>query len=239
MRKVLFGTPCYDGKVNAEFLHSLVNTIKMCPPDIEIIPIQVCYDALVQRARNDLFQMAVESGCDDIIFMDADQEWNPEWIFTLLNHPVDVVGGTVIKKSDEIAFNVKILDSGMKVEENGLIEVVSVGTGFLRVSKEAIQSIWEISSEYTSQGKTSRLVFDIKIIDGELISEDNIFCRKWADLGGKVYIDPTMTCNHIGVKKYSGNFLEFINSLAVKEMAPSPVINDGIDEFGEAAVIHP
>lgn len=217
MRKVLLGTPCYDGKVHAEFLQSLVATIKMCPPDINIIPIQICHDALIQRARNDLFQMALEADCDDLIFMDADQEWNPEWIFTLLNHPVDVVGGTVIKKSDIPSFNIKILDSGIKTEENGLIEVVSVGTGFLRISKEAIQSIWEISKEYTSQGKTSRMVFDIQVIDGDLVSEDNVFCRKWNDLGGKVYIDPTMTCNHIGIKKYTGNFIEYVNSLIQQE----------------------
>ena len=51
------------------------------------------------------------------------------------------------------------------------------------------------------------MVFDVQVQDGQLVSEDNVFCKKW---GGPVYIDPTMTCNHIGVKKYTGNFEAFI-----------------------------
>ena len=210
MRKVLFGTPCYDGKVGVEFLHSMVQTIKICPDDIEIFPVQICYDALIQRARNDLVQMAIESECDDLIFMDADQEWNPEWIFKLLNHPVDVVGGAVVKKSDNPAYNIKALPEGLIVDETGLLEVAAVGTGFLRISKAALKAVWDISPEYRNSDKTCRMVFDIQLIDGELVSEDNVFCAKWRSLGGKVLVDPTMTCNHIGIKKYSGNFQEFI-----------------------------
>jgi hypothetical protein len=56
------------------------------------------------------------------------------------------------------------------------------------------------------------MVFDVQLIDGELVSEDNVFCRKWRGLGGKVWIDPSMTCNHIGVKKYSGSFMDFVKS---------------------------
>jgi hypothetical protein len=54
------------------------------------------------------------------------------------------------------------------------------------------------------------MVFDVQIVNGDLVSEDNVFCKKWRSLGGKVFIDPAMTCNHIGVKKYQGNFLNFI-----------------------------
>jgi len=210
MRKVLIGTPSYDGKVDVWFANSLVNTIRLTPPDTVIVPVYMAYDALVQRARNDLVKLALEEEFDDLIFIDADQEWNPEWINTLLNHDADVVGGTVVKKSDIPAFNIKALAEGLTTGKNGLMEVECVGTGFLRLSRKALQDIWDISEEYTNEGKTNRMVFDIKIMNGELVSEDNVFCRKWHGLGGKVYIDPTMTCNHIGNKKYMGNFLAFI-----------------------------
>jgi hypothetical protein len=210
MRKVLIGTPSYDGKVDVWFANSLVNTIRLTPPDTVIVPVYMAYDALVQRARNDLVKLALEEEFDDLIFIDADQEWNPEWINTLLNHDADVVGGTVVKKSDIPAFNVKALAEGLTTGENGLMEVECVGTGFLKLSRKALQDVWDISEEYTNEGKTNRMVFDIKIMNGELVSEDNVFCRKWHGLGGKVYIDPTMTCNHIGNKKYMGNFLEYL-----------------------------
>jgi len=213
MRKILLGTPCYDGKVNVEFLHSLLNTVALSSKhEAAIYPVQICYDALIQRARNDLVKLALEHNCDDLVFVDADQEWDPEWIFKLLDYPVDLVAGTVPKKSDtNIDFNVKILPGGLLKPVNGLLEVESVGTGFMRISKKALQTVWDTSPEYKSNGSTNRMVFDVQIMDnGDLISEDNVFCAKWRKSGGQVWVDPTMTCNHIGNKKYQNDFLSFI-----------------------------
>jgi glycosyltransferase involved in cell wall biosynthesis len=211
MTKVLIGTPAHDGRVDVWFANSLVNTIKLSmQKGIEIIPVYMAYDSLVQRARNDLVRLAIEEKFDYLIFIDSDQEWNPEWIFKLIAYKEDVIGATVVKKSDNIAFNVKALKDGLKQQQNGLMEVECVGTGFLKISKKALQKVWDISPEYKNEGKTCRMVFDVQLVDGELVSEDNVFCQKWRKLGNKVFIDPNMTCNHIGVKKYTGNFLEFI-----------------------------
>lgn len=211
MRKVLIGTPAHDGRVDVWYANSLVNTVKLSGKyGVEIVPIYMSYDSLVQRARNDLVRLALEEKFDDLIFMDSDQEWDPEWIFSLLNRTEDVVGGTVVKKSDQPLFNVKVLKSGIKREANGLMEVEAVGTGFLKMSRKALETVWNDSAEYTNEGKKCRMVFDVQLVDGELVSEDNVFCRKWRSLGNKVWIDPTMTCNHIGSKKYSGSFLQFL-----------------------------
>jgi hypothetical protein len=162
-----------------------------------------------------LVRLALEEKFDDLIFMDSDQEWDPEWIFKLLEHNVDVVGGTVVKKTDQPVFNVKALKSGIKLDKNGLMEVEAIGTGFLRISRSALEKIWAISEEYTNEGRKCRMIFDVQLIDGELVSEDNVFCRKWRKLGEKVWIDPNMTCNHIGAKKYSGNFLAFLKQAKI------------------------
>jgi hypothetical protein len=212
VRKVLIGTPSYDGKVDVWFANSLVNTIRLTPPDTVIVPVYMAYDSLVQRARNDLVKLAIEENFDDLIFIDSDVEWNPEWINKLLNYDEDVVGGTYPKKSDTPMFPVKALTEGLKQEENGLIEVEGMPTGFLRLSRAALQKVWDVSDEYQNEGKTCRMVFDIKVMDGQLVSEDVVFCRKWRDLGGKVYLDPAMCCNHIGVKKYTGDFLAYISA---------------------------
>jgi hypothetical protein len=216
MRKVLIGTPAHDGRVDVWYCNSLVNTIKLAPKhQVEIHPVYMSYDSLVQRARNDLVRLALDEGFDDLIFMDSDQEWDPQWIFSLLNRKEDVIGGTVVKKSDKPLFNVKALKSGIKMEANGLMEVEAVGTGFMKISRKALQAVWDVSPEYTNEGKKCRMVFDVQLIDGELVSEDNVFCKKWRDLGNKVFIDPSMTCNHIGAKKYSGSFLAFLKQARI------------------------
>ena len=212
MRRVLLGTPAHDGRVDVWYCNSLVNTIKMAAQlGVEINPVYMSYDSLVQRARNDLVRLALEEQYDDLIFMDSDQEWDPAWIFRLLGYEEAVIGGTVVKKSDRVMFNVKAPRSGLKLTANGLMEVDSIGTGFLRIRRDALEAVWNMSEEYINEGKRCRMVFDVKLIDGELVSEDNVFCAKWRSLGNSVWIDPTMTCGHVGVKKYTGNFMQFLN----------------------------
>lgn len=211
MRKVLIGTPSYDGKVEAVYVSSLLAALKECPAGVEIHPVFLCYDALVQRARNDLVQMALESDCTDLIFIDADQGWEPDWIYRLLASSHDVIGGAVVKKSTQVAFNVKALDT-LHITSDGLMEVECLGTGFLRLSRAALQAVWDVSETYSNSDKLNRMVFDIKVVDGELISEDNVFCQKWRALGGKVWVDTTMTCSHVGTIRYVGSLQEYLHS---------------------------
>jgi hypothetical protein len=204
MRKVLFGTPCYDGKVAVEFLQSLLHTIPLCAANgITLHPVQISHDATIHRARNDLVKLALDTECDDLFFMDSDQEWEPQTVLDLLTHPVDVVGAPVVKKSDTlIDFNIKVLPGGLQEPVDGLLEVASIGTGCLRLSRHAFHHIWIISEEY----RGGRMVFDPRVHEGELVSEDTSFCIKWRGIGGKVWVDPKRSCAHFGQKKYYVDF---------------------------------
>lgn len=218
MRKVMIGTPAHDGRVDVWYANSLVNTVKLAMQrQVELVPIYMSYDSLVQRARNDIVRLAIEEDFDDLIFIDSDEEWNPEWIFKLLAYKEEVIGLPVVKKSDQMMFNIKALPTGLKTQQNGLMEVEAVGTGFMKISSAALKKVWDASPEYKNEGRSCRMVFDIKIENGDLVSEDNVFCQKWRSLGGKVFIEPSMTCNHIGVKKYQGNFLEYLKFLQQTE----------------------
>ena len=211
MRKVLFGTPCYDGKVGVGFMQSLLGTLQLAAQsDIALYPVQISHDALIQRARNDLVKMALETECDDLIFMDSDQEWNPEVVMRLLSHEVDVVGAPIIKKGTPTDYNVKLLPEGLMAPINHLLKVASVGTGCLRISKKALQTVWDMSPEYENSGATNRMVFDVQIIDGQLISEDTVFCAKWRSTGERVWIDPSLDLGHTGSHTWYGNFSGFI-----------------------------
>jgi glycosyltransferase involved in cell wall biosynthesis len=213
MRKVLIGTPSYDGRIDVWFANSLVATVKEAEKkDIFVHAIYTSYDSLVQRARNSLVKLALDGGYDDLFFIDSDIEWEPEWLFRLLNRPEPVVGGALVKKTDTEGYTVKILDKTLKYSsDKKLLEVNGVGTGFLKVSRFALEKLWEASDPYTSEGEKHRMVFDIKVENGELISEDYIMCNKWQDLGYKVWLDPTITCNHIGVKKFKGDLNKFLD----------------------------
>lgn len=215
MRRVLIGTPSYDGRIDVWFANSLLGTVKMAhEKDIFVHAIYTSYDSLIQRARNSLFKLAIDGGYDDLFFIDSDCEWEPEWFFRLLERPEPIVGAALVKKSGTEGYTVKLMDKELKKSEDGkLIEVDGVGTGFLKIGRFALEKLWEISEEYMSEGQKHRMICDIKIENGDLISEDYILCNKWKSLGYKVWLDPSITLNHIGTKKFKGDFQSFINQL--------------------------
>lgn len=215
MRRVLIGTPSYDGRIDVWFANSLVNTVKMAEKKgIFVHAIYTSYDSLVQRARNSLFRLALQGNYDDLFFIDSDCEWESEWFFNLLDRPEPIVGGALVKKSEKEGYTVKLLDKQLKYsEDKKLIEVDGVGTGFMKVSRFALEKLWEISEPYMSEGEEHRMICDIKVENGDLISEDYVIANKWRGLGYKIWLDPTITVNHIGIKKYKGNFNNFIQKL--------------------------
>ena len=120
----------------------------------------------------------------------------------------------MIKKSEKEGYTVKLLDKELKYsEDKKLIEVDGVGTGFMKVSRFALEKLWEISDPYTSEGEEHRMICDIKVENGDLISEDYVIANKWRGLGYKIWLDPTITINHIGTKKFKGDFANFIKKL--------------------------
>lgn len=213
MRRVLIGTPSYDGRIDVWFANSLLGTVKMAvEKQVFVHAIYTSYDSLIQRARNSLVRLALQGGYDDLFFIDSDCEWEPEWFFRLLERPEPIVGGALVKKSSKEGYTVKLVDKNLKwSEDKKLIEVDGVGTGFMKISRFALEKLWEISDPYTSEGEEHRMICDIKVENGDLISEDYILGNKWKSLGYRVWLDPTITLNHIGSKKFKGNFKEFIN----------------------------
>ena len=216
-RKVMIATPTYDGKVDVKFANSLVNTVKLgLTVGIDFQAIYIAYDALIQRARNDLAGIAVSDNFESMVWVDSDLVWEPEWIVDLVNRPEDVVGGTYRKKTDTQEQYVLITES-LKIEENGLIKVSGLGTGFVKVSAKAAKAVYDVAKPYKNfGGKDGRMVFDIGIVDGELHSEDVMYFLKLKELGFDIWLDPRMTLTHIGTKEFVGNFENYANALRME-----------------------
>jgi FkbM family methyltransferase len=216
-RKVLIGTPSYDGTLDVWYVNSLVGTVRESEDrGIRIDPVYMSYDALVQRARNDLVALAIEGGYDDLIFIDGDIEWDPTWIFQLLKYKQDVVGGTYRKKNDNNEdYVLKALDLPPTVDtRTGLIKVAGLGTGFMKISQKALTYLWKGAEPYIDhKGKNSRMVFDIAIQDGTLVSEDILMCQKLTEGGFDIWLDPRMCCKHVGPKKFEGNFIRWFDKI--------------------------
>lgn len=218
-RRVMIGTPSYDGTVGVHYAHSLVETVRLCAlVGCDCRVVFMAFDALIQRARNDLVKIALEAEFDDLVFIDADQEWKPEWVLQLLRHPVDCVGGAVRKKHDIETYNVRAESAEIPIDpKTGLMAVQGLGTGFLRLGQRALRALWEGSEEYRDDsGKRNRWMFDVRPVNRRLVSEDIFIASKLQDAGIETYLDPTITCSHIGTKKWDGNFAAWLSRLKQK-----------------------
>lgn len=214
VRKVMIGTLCYDGRVDVRFVDALMSSMRLAPSNVSIHPVYMSFDSLIQRARNDTLAMALNGGYDDLIFIDSDIEWDPTWIGKLLDYPVDVVGGTYRKKTDtEELYVIKQLSNPAPIDtRTGLMKVDGLGCGFIRLSRRAMQYLWDASEPYQDRGE-KRMVFEVLIEHGDILSEDIYMCQKLNSGGIQVHLDPRMCCNHVGIKKFEGNFVGWYTRL--------------------------
>ena len=214
-RTVFLATPSQDGRVDARYSISLAHTyFALIINGFDPLIRMRINDAMLPRLRNDLVKEALEKKFDDIVLIDSDEDWNPAWVVELLKYPVDFVGAPVCKKADDIIdFNVKAINPQIDMS-TGLVEVDSVGCGLLRLSRKAMQHLWDVSEPYQERGVWNRMMFNIVIDPStkELVSEDNEACRKWKADGNSVYVAPHMDVVHIGPKAWQRPFREVLRA---------------------------
>jgi hypothetical protein len=227
-RRVFIATPVYTGKVSMAYTISLLNTFKWSVtnrPDVELDVIYTKFDAIVQKSRNYFIAHALANNADDIIFIDDDIEWDPKWIFKLLDYPVDVVSGMYRKKFDHVEEYPFLPIKNENCDwfpppvdpQTGLVQVLGVPTGFLRLSRKAMKALWDVSEVYMNgEIGEERAIFDIEIRDGIMYSEDFVMCQKLAKLGINAWVDSQMTCNHEGLKSFKGAFGDWLSNRACK-----------------------
>jgi hypothetical protein len=209
-RKVAIVSPSYDGKIVCDHAIALVTIFQRAAkerPDLQLSLNYWMGEALLQKARNNLFCDAYDSGVDDIVFLDVDQGFDAQAFFDVIDHPVDVVGITARMKTDEERYTHRPEDPKQHRwnQELKLLEVEFLATGFLRLSRKAMKALYDASTPY-NDGKERRLICDVQIINGGMISEDIQIGKKLKEAGLQSYLDIRHTCTHFGVKKYEGDF---------------------------------
>ena len=134
----------------------------------------------------------------------------------------------------DYAINFKFINKEAKTiaVENGLVKLHDAGTGFMMIKREAILKMIKAYPElkYNNDVNISddglkdhfHAIFDTMIdpIDRRYLSEDYTFCRRWQDIGGDIWLDPSISLNHYGHFCFQGNPAAIIN---FNEPAPQDV----------------
>lgn len=182
-------------------------------------------DSIIARTRNYFVADFLASGCDDLVMIDDDLTWEEGAVVRLLSHPCEVVGGVYPKRQDALEFPVRRLPGAPFDMATGLMEVMLLPTGFLRMTRECLEKMIAAypDTRYHDRHHPEvdfHALFWIVLapgldapVDGlpEIWGEDFTFCKRWRDIGGKVYLDALLRFQHIGRKVWSGCYAESLN----------------------------
>jgi hypothetical protein len=210
VQKAFIAIPTHDGNVKAATCASLMHFAGQGSG------FEVHFranDSLLPQARNVLLATFMASDCTDLVFVDADVAWQPGMLSRLLSHPVDFVAGAYRYKREPEEYPMQWLPKPMLIADpdTGLLEVASVPFGFVRLSRSCCERLIEAHKDRTfAVADTPDLkcwcVFDLEYRDGQYHGEDYVFCRRWRELGGKVWLDPLLELTHIGgAQAYPGS----------------------------------
>ena len=225
---VHFGIPCYGGMITEPCMTSFLRFILMASKmGLQWSLDTMVNESLVTRARNNLMaKMMTNTAATHFMFIDADIRFQPESIFQMLATDKDVIGGLYPKKALPISYVINVKPG--TVIQNDIFPVDTMGTGFMMFKRHVYEKLCAAHPEtkYVDDvglGKqyepTMYSIFDTAIDEkGHYLSEDWLFCRRWAKLGGEIYAHAKVLLNHSGHYEFAGD----LDVLIGKKQAEHP-----------------
>ena len=210
MTKIHFLTPCYGGNITEVCFSSYLGfTIMAMQNGINFQIDTLSNESNVNRARNSCAAKFLSGDCTHLMFVDADIQFNPQDIVKLVNHDKDIVGGIYPQKTLPPKMVVNTLNNGE--HEGDLIEVGTLGTGFMLIKRSVFEKMIEEGAtpyvdaiglspeENANQYDFFQCTIDSK---GRYLTEDWSFCRRWRQLGGKIWADTKIALAHVGYYRF-------------------------------------
>jgi hypothetical protein len=226
-RNVMMAIPTRDPSVKVDVMTSMVSTMyELGAAGISMSVFVWSGDPLVSHARNIILAKFMTTDCTDLFFIDDDVAWAPGSVLRLLNHPGDLVAGAYRHKRDPESYPVNWFGNDLRQlqmnKNTGLLLVRDVPFGFARLSRAGVQKMWDAAADKkfrTNQAPEleCRVIFDMGYTKqegeefGEYFGEDYVYCQKWRELGGQVWLDPMVDLTHHGNKAYQGRVIDWLS----------------------------
>jgi hypothetical protein len=233
IEKVLFATPALDGKVNVQYMVSMMQTVSMMErTGVGYDLLGLSGQSLLPMGRN--FMVAAflsRPEFSHLFFIDADMEWKAEDAMRLILDDHDVAMAVGRKKVEgEPQYGVGFLSEQSPVCQHcGCIEVAYGGACFLLISRKAILRMVAKYPELSYESDTPfdpicglfNPIMDAK--DKAYWSEDISFCLRWRAMGEKVWLDPRINLNHWGATVWRGDTMSLFGTAEEAKAAKEAV----------------
>lgn len=216
--RAMIAIPAYTGQIHLGTMRSLMTDILQLQHRGDAFTVHdECGNALIADARAIIVAEFLASDYDKLLFVDSDVCWEAGAMVRLLDRKEDFVAGIYPQRKDPIKYCVKWLDKPELQAIDGLLEVAGVPAGFMCLSRSMLEKMVDqySDSEFyceTAPNKKAWALFADYRIGKHKMGEDYSFCKRWTDMGGKVWIDPEIKMGHVGYKTFNGHIGNWLKS---------------------------
>jgi hypothetical protein len=240
---IKIATPMYGGNCKGIYVDGILGLIfELSKRGHQVSFSKVYNESLITRARNNLAHEFLTSDADGLIFIDADEGFNPVDVANMIETGKDLIGGIYpmknfhwenIRKAVEAdkedlslysgIFAMNMLPGVEQFKLNEPVPVLEVATGLMYISRRVFEVMEPHCPKYAMNGHDAKFDFNDMVTEyfatsitpeGILLSEDYHFCRKYRELGGEVYAAPWVQVQHAGDYIFSGSFAATMDLLS-------------------------
>jgi hypothetical protein len=220
-------SPGYAG-FQGPYIDSLLRLRKLCAE--REIPFHwscVEHRADIVAVRNFIGHTFMQCGFSHLLMPDSDIGYDPADVMKMLDLDVPFAAAAPPGKAlrlDRYAVAVKegqseperflakfyvdplpedVKRGRLSIDEQGFVKVAGVGGAFMLVKRVVFETIAERHPElHTTKGVG---YFERLPVDGDVLSEDKSFCRRWRASGGDIVLLANASMTHSGPYTFSGN----------------------------------
>ncbi len=247
MTNILIASPTYDGSVRKEYMQSIMQLTDYFRQtgiqwDMFLEPATVLHIMRSVMASKAL----LDENVTHLLFVDTDMGFTVAAVAKLIESGKDVVGCAYPYRtvplhlpvtgpcdsfrqaiSEVVPYAIRFPPGLSSIEvDNGMCEVVSIGTGLLLISTKALQTMVDRGAveRYTTgfpynqwySGASYYGFFDHIKIDGSYIGEDYSFCHRWTTAcDGKIFANVDSEIMHIGNLPVIGRYIDRLKTGAI------------------------
>lgn len=231
-KHVIIAIPAYEGTVHCGTMHAIVYDVAALLQRGDHV--QVTSDignADIARCRAGIVAKFLASKATHLVMVDSDVSWQPGAILKLVDAGVEFVAGAYPKRVGEREFHLLMRPGEVQSLDvnTGLLEVEGVPAGFVCLTRAALERLVKGYPETRFSfrelpGGVAHDLFDAYWLTDETglrhkLGEDYSFCRRWRDLGGKVWVDPSIGMGHTGLKTWAGRLADEFRAVPETEAA--------------------
>lgn len=261
---IFLATPMYGGQCAGMFAKSVADLSAFCATNNIPLQMYFLFnESLITRARNYCVDEFMRSKMQHLMFIDSDIGFSPQDVIALMalqvqNEEYDIIGGPYPKKTiawekikyavdkgvadedpsvldryvGDFVFNPKGGGGSIRIDEP--VEVLEIGTGFMMITRKALEKFTESYKELMYRPDHVRTeAFDgtreiMQFFQAEIdpaskryLSEDYWFCQKSQAIGLKTWFCPWMRLQHVGTYIFGGSLADLASIGASATADPS------------------